>query len=174
LGRTSADTQREIEEIRKDVSSAFAELEARVGRATDFRAHARRASGSPKTLAGLALAGGATAALVVARVVSRARKSRRPEERLKRALSGAADELGERFERAREAIPLEMRFSSSGDDDRRGSPIELQGSEPSMLKKLLWAALAATMMAGAGLLARRISAAVWKAAMQEEPPTAKV
>lgn len=173
MGRTSADTQREIEEIRKDVSSAFAELEVRIGRATDFRAHARRASGSPKALAGLALAGGAAAALLVARAVSAARKSRRPEERLKRALSGAADELGERFERAREAIPLEMRLSSS-DDDRRGSPIELQGSEPSMLKKLLWAALAATMMAGAGLLARRISAAVWKAAMQEEPPTAKI
>ena len=43
-----------------------------------------------------------------------------------------------------------------------------------MIKRVLWAALVASVMAGAGLLARRVSAAVWKAAMKEDPPTANI
>jgi hypothetical protein len=43
-----------------------------------------------------------------------------------------------------------------------------------MIKKLLWSGLAASMMALGGLLARRLSATVWRTAMREEPPTRSV
>jgi hypothetical protein len=39
------------------------------------------------------------------------------------------------------------------------------------MKRLLWAVLVAMMMAGAGLLARRLSATIWRTAVGEGPPT---
>jgi hypothetical protein len=174
LGATSVDTQREIGEIRKDVASALDELDARVRGTFDVASHARAAQDSPMTLAGVAVVGLMVGGFVAYKVVANARRRRRPEERLKRTMREAADELSERFERAREAMPVGIRLHAGGDDDDENRTLEVQGSDPSMLKRILWATLAATMMAGAGLLARRLSAAVWKAAMNEEPPTAKV
>jgi hypothetical protein len=172
LGATSADTQREIGEIRKDVASALEELDARVRGTFDVGAQARAAQSNPGAVAGLAVAGLMVAGYVTYKVVSEMRRRRRPEERLKRTVRETAEELGERFERAREALPAIRLYG--GDDERDGRTFEVEGSDPSMLKRILWATLAAAMMAGAGLLARRLSAAVWKVAMNEEPPTAKV
>jgi hypothetical protein len=173
LGATSADTQREIAEIRKDVASALDELDARVRGTFDLGTQARAVQDSPATVAGVAVVGLVVGGFVAYKVVSGLRRRRRPDERLKRTVREAAEGLSERFERAREAIPVGIRLHA-GDDDDENRTLEVQRSDPSMLKRILWAALAATMMAGAGLLARRLSAAVWKAAMNEEPPTAKV
>ncbi len=171
MGATSADTQREIDEIRKDVVSALEELDARRRQTFDVGSHARSAQESPVTLVSLAVVGLAVGGIVAYRMVAQRRRRRRPEERLKRTVREAAEGLGERFERAREAVPMSIRLHSNGDDDK-GRTVEVERSDPSMVKRILWGVLAATMMAGAGLLARRLSAAVWKAAMNEEPPTA--
>jgi hypothetical protein len=40
-----------------------------------------------------------------------------------------------------------------------------------MAKRLMWASLVVVMMAAAGLLARRMSATIWRTAIGEEPPT---
>lgn len=172
MGATAADTQREIDQIRKDITSAVVELRKRVRRGTDVQTQTRRAKDNPAALAGVGLLAVGAGGVVAARAVAEARRRRRPEERLKRTVRGAAEELGERFERAREALPFEVRLA--GDDDDRGRSIEAERSEPNMIKRMLWTGLVAAMMAGAGLLARRMSAAVWKAAMKEEPPTANV
>jgi hypothetical protein len=42
------------------------------------------------------------------------------------------------------------------------------------LKRLMWALLVAGMMAAAGLLARRMSATIWRTAIGEAPPTENV
>jgi hypothetical protein len=39
------------------------------------------------------------------------------------------------------------------------------------VKRLMWAGLVMVMMAAAGLLARRMSAGIWRTAIGEEPPT---
>ena len=176
MGATAADTQREIDEIRKDISSAAEELVKRAGRVTDLGAYTRSAKDNPAALAVAGLVVVGVGGLVTYRAVAERRRQQRPQERLKRTVRSAAEELGERFERARGALPFDVRVGSrdDDDDDDRGSTLEVEGSEPSMIKRVLWAALVASVMAGAGLLARRVSAAVWKAAMKEDPPTANV
>jgi len=47
-------------------------------------------------------------------------------------------------------------------------------SMSSMGKRLMWAGLVMVMMAAAGLLARRMSATIWRTAIGEEPPTESV
>jgi hypothetical protein len=42
------------------------------------------------------------------------------------------------------------------------------------VKRLMWAVLVMAMMAGAGLVARRMSATIWRTAIGEEPPTENV
>jgi hypothetical protein len=44
----------------------------------------------------------------------------------------------------------------------------------STMKRLMWAVLVMAMMAGAGLLARRMSATIWRTTVGEEPPTENV
>ncbi len=56
MGATAADTQREIEEIRKDVSSAARELRFRIRRATDPRNVTRAVEEHPAALVGVGLA----------------------------------------------------------------------------------------------------------------------
>jgi hypothetical protein len=176
VGATSADTQREIEEIRKDVTSAVGELRRRASRATDVKTQSTQLSGQarehPAALAGAGLVVAGIGGALGVRAVLEARRRRRPEERLKRTMRSAAEELSERWERARDVLPLDFRLRD-GDDDE-GKSVQLERNDPSMIKKALWAALVATMVAAGGLLARRLSAAVWRAAMQEDPPTASV
>ena len=42
------------------------------------------------------------------------------------------------------------------------------------MKRLMWALLVTAMLAGAGLLARRLSATIWRTTVGEAPPTANV
>jgi len=175
LGETAADTQREIEEIRKDILSATRELEHRLGRATSPGTYVELARENPAAVAGVAVVGlGAAAALVVREILERRRRNR-PTERLRRTVHGVTEGLGEQLERAREAlptsIPLGIRIGSSDDKDDESGRVHVPGSQPNMMKRMLWAALVAAMMAGGGLLARRVSAIIWRQAMREEPPT---
>lgn len=174
MGATAADTQREIEEIRKDVSSAVRELKRRIRRALSPSTYAEMAREHPAAVAGLGLGAVSVAGALVARSVVESRRRNRPSERLRRTVMGAAEGLSEQLERARSAMPLEVRIGTrhaEQDDSRQAA---LAGSDPGMVKRMLWAALVAVMMAGGGLLARRLSATIWKTAMGEAPPTKNV
>ena len=174
MGATSADTQREIEEIRKDVSSAVSELEQRLAHAVSPKTYLQLARENPAAVLGIGVAGLGVVGTMAARAVLDARRRNRPSERLRRTVHDVAEGLGEQLGRAREAIPVGLRIGAAGDDDDRGTEIKLTGSQPSMVKRLLWAALVAGMMAAGGLVARRLSATLWRQLMREDPPTASV
>jgi hypothetical protein len=178
VGATAADTKREIEEIRKDVSSAVSELKRRVVRAVSPGTYLELAREHPAAIAGAALGGLGIAGALVARSVAESRRRNRPTERLRRGVMAAAEELGESVQQAWAAVPslpVEVRL---GTGDAKGEaetqPLTLAGSDPGMVKRILWAGLVAVMMAAGGLVARRLSATVWRAAMGEAPPTKNV
>jgi hypothetical protein len=173
LGATASDTKREIEEIRKDVSSAVRELEERLAHAVSPRTYLELARENPAAVLGIGLTGLGAAGLVAARAVIEARRRNRPSERLRRTVHEVAEGLGDQLGRARDSIPTGFRFGTE-DADEHSPQIQLTRSQPGMIKRLLWAALVAAMMAAGGLMARRISATIWRQAMREEPPTASV
>ncbi|MFN8637188.1 MAG: hypothetical protein U0893_25345 [Chloroflexota bacterium] len=174
MGATAADTKREIEEIRKDVSSAVSELKGRVIRAVSPRTYLELAQENPAAVIGVGLAGLSLAGVVLARSIAEQRRQNRPTARLQRAAMGAVEELSETAQRAWAAapsLPVEVRL---GTRDAKGSNQETtlaKGSDSSMLKRALWAGLVAAMMAGGGLVARRLSAQIWRTTMGEAPPT---
>ena len=185
MGATAADTQREIEEIRKDVSSAARELRHRIvrakARATDTRTVTTAIQAHPAALIGVGLGAAGVGGLYAARAIAERRRRRQPQERLRRAARAAAEELGERIEHVREtvreslpALPVEVRFGTQGAEDDGGKDAVVERSNPSVVKKVLWAGLVAGMMALGGLIARRAATTVWRSVLREEPPTKAV
>ena len=90
---------------------------------------------------------------------------------------GAAEDLGESAQRAWAAmpsLPVEVRVGTRDAHGSAKNDVTLTGSSPSMVKRMLWAALVAMMMAGGGLAARRLSATIWRTTMGEAPPTRDV
>lgn len=185
MGATATDTQREIEEIRKDVSSAARELRHRVfratDRATDTRTYTTAVQDHPAALVGVGLGAVGVGGLYAARAIIERRRRRQPQERIKRAARAAAEGLGERIEQVRETViealptlPVEVRFGTQGADGDGGDPAPVERSNPSVVKKVLWAGLVAGMMALGGLIARRAATTVWRSVLNEEPPTKTV
>jgi hypothetical protein len=179
VGETAADTKREIEEIRKDVSSAVSELNARVARALSPRTYLDFARENPAAIVGVGLGGVALAGALFARSVAESRRQRDPVVRLERNVRGAVEELGEGVQRAWSALPslpIEVRVGArDGDTENlQAQRLTSSGKEPGMVKRILWAALVAVLMAAAGLAARRLSATIWRSAMGEAPPTQNV
>jgi hypothetical protein len=179
VGATAADTKREIEEIRKDVSSAVSELERRVKRAASPGTYLAFARENPAAVVGVGLGAASLASVVIVRSIMESRRQNRPSERLKRTVRGAAGDLTETAQRAWAAVPslpVEVRIGTGDakDSDKEGSNLQLAGSNPGMMKRALWGGLVAAMMAGGGLLARRLSATIWRSAMGEAPPTKNI
>jgi len=179
VGATAADTKREIEEIRKDVSSAVSELRRRVERAVSPRTYLEFTQDNPAAVLGVGLAAASLAGVVIARSVVESRRQNRPSERLRRSVVGAAEELSETAHRAWAAVPslpVEVHIGTSDakeSESKNATPV-VAGSSPSMVKRALWAGLVAAMMAAGGLLARRLSATIWRSTMGEAPPTKNV
>jgi hypothetical protein len=178
VGATAADTKREIEEIRKDVSSAVSELKRRVIRAVSPRTYLEFAQEHPAAIVGVGLGGLSLAGVALARSMAESRRRNQPTERLKRNVMSAAEQLSEGVQQAWAAVPslpVEVRL---GTRDANGSENQdatvLAGSDPSMFKRMLWAGLVAIMMAAGGLAARRLSATIWRSTMGEAPPTKNV
>ena len=185
MGATAADTQREIEEIRKDVSSAARELRHRIvrvkARATDTKTVTGAVQDHPAALVGVGLGAAGIGGIFAARAIIERRRRRQPQERLRRAARAAAEGLGERIEQVREtvreslpSIPVEVRFGTQGADDDGGKDAPVERSNPSVVKKMMWAGLVAGMMALGGLIARRASTTIWRSVLNEEPPTKTV
>jgi len=179
VGETAADTKREIEEIRKDVSSAVSELRRRVMRVVSPQTYLDFARENPAAILGVGLGAASLASVAVARSVAESRRQNRPSERLRRTVLGAAESLTETAQQALAAVPSLPLSVQLGTPDAKGSenqPVALnvKGKDQGMLKRALWAGLVAVMMAGGGLLARRLSASIWRSAMGEAPPTKNV
>jgi hypothetical protein len=166
MGETSFDTQREIESIRDDIARTVEELERRARRLVDLRAQAEQHPAAIGVI-GFGLFAGLTA--VAYNAVAGYRESRKPVNRLRRRAGDVADDVGERWSRTQERLPYRLVRNSREDES-----VDASREEPSMLKKLLWMGLSAGAIALAGLLARRVSSAIWEAVMHEPPPTAKV
>ena len=113
-------------------------------------------------LAGLAVVG--------YNAVANFRESRKPVNRLKRRASDVREDLGERLTRTRERMPYGVYVMRNRGDE----PADAHQGEPGFVKNMLWLGLTAGMVALCGLLARRVSAAIWQAVMHEPPPTSKV
>ena len=177
MGATAADTQREIEEIRKDVSSAARELRHRIRRFTDLRSIKRAVLEHPAALVGVGVGVAGVGGVAAARAIAERRRQRQPQNRIRRVAQAAAEGIGERIEQVREAlpsIPVEVRFGTQGADGQGGEPAPVERSDSSVVKKMLWGGLVAGMMALGGLLARRASTTIWRSVLKEEPPTKAV
>ena len=179
MGATAADTQREIGEIRKDVSSAVSELRARVTRALSPKTYVEYARDNPAAVIGVGLAGLSMAGVVMARSVAQTRRPATTAERIQAGVSSAAETLVEGAQRALAAVPslpVEVHLGT-GDAKGKGSEtkqLTLQPEDQGMFKRMMWAGLVAIMMAGGGLIARRASATIWRTAMGEAPPTKNI
>jgi hypothetical protein len=177
VGATAADTKREIEEIRKDVSSAVSELTRRVFRVVSPRTYLEFAQENPAAIVGVGLGGLSLAGVALARSMAETRRRNRPTERLRRNMMSAAETLSAGAQQAWAAVPSLPVDLHLGTRDANGSgtpAVKITGSEPGMLKRILWAGLVAAMMAAGGLAARRLSATIWKSTMGEAPPTKNV
>jgi len=176
---TADETRRQIEGLRHEVTEILNELEARGRRAANIPGtlrgrvadSARRtAETNPLALALLGLAVVLAFVGLLFRIRRRAQARRRPVAVLRRRARAAAEDLSDYWERARGSLPINVQVRAG-----TGEP-GVQGGyeEPSMVKKLLWMGLTSALMAVAGLVARRLSSAIWQGAMRENPPTAKV
>ena len=177
MGATAADTKREIEEIRKDVLSAVSELKRRVKRAVSPQTYLEFAQENPAAVVGVGLGGLSLAGIALARSIADSRRRNRPSERLRRGVMGAAEQLSEGVQHAWAAVPslpVEVRVGTRDAKDSEKQATVASGSDQGMFKRILWAGLVAVMMAGGGLLARRLSATIWRSAMGEAPPTKNV
>jgi hypothetical protein len=164
VGQTSADIERELAEVRSSIATTVEELEWRARSVFDLkgqaRDHPRLAAG-----AGALVLGGAV--FTLSRALAERRAARRPVNRLRRRRDALAGELTRRLQQARDRTQDQTEPRNRG---RRQNMNE----QPNLIKTLLWMALTAGTVALAGLLARRVSSALWEAVMHEPPPTARV
>jgi hypothetical protein len=179
VGATAADTQREIEEIRKDVSSAVGELKSRITRALSPTTYIEYAKENPAAVLGIGMAGLSIAGVMMARSVAQARHQPTTAERLQQGVSEAAEALAEGAQLAWAAVPALPVEVKLGTADAKGkgsdtTQLTLAGKDQGMFKRMLWAGLVAMMMAAGGLVARRASATIWRTAMGEAPPTKNI
>lgn len=178
MGATAADTQREIEELRNDVSSAVSELKARIARALSPKTYVEYARENPAAILGVGMAGLSIAGLALARSIAQSRRQPTTAERFQAGVSEASEALAQGAQRAWSAAPtapLEVKLGTA-DAKRSGAEtprVRPTGQDQGVFTRMLWAGLVAVMMAGGGLVARRASATIWRTAMGEAPPVEK-
>ena len=195
------DTERQITQLRGDMSAALEEVERRLrgglrGVATaearisgvragqDVIAQAREnptALGIAGVVAAGAVAYGAYA------LVSGLRARNAPRNRLRRGVKQVRGEVSERVSGAEGALRqlerslvrsvlLKLEPEHGGYvrvSDARLEPPNKKRGQSKVIKRLIWAALLSIFMALASVLARRVADTVWRAMVHEEPPTEK-
>lgn len=167
MGETSADTQREIESLRNDISAGVEELERRAKSLTDLKTQAEE---HPAVLGALGFGLLSGVAVLGYNAVANYRESRKPVNRFKRRADELREEVGGRLSRTREKMPYGVYVMRNRGDE----PADAAQTDPGMLKNLLWLGLTAGMVALFGLLARQAAVFVWQTVMREPPPTSKV
>jgi len=148
-------------------------------RAVSPSTYVELARDNPAAVLGVGLGAVSLAGFAVARSIAENRRQNRPSERLRRSVMGAAGDLTESAQRAWAAVPslpisVQLGTADADGSDAKKSAVQVTGREPSMVKRILWAGLVAAMMAGGGLLARRLSATIWRTTMGEAPPTKNI
>jgi hypothetical protein len=182
MGQTAADTQREIDGLRLEITDAASELDKRVTEMLDVRARAqdlmswglRMAEEQPKVVAGVGAGITLGAALLMANSIRSRRKKKTAAARLAAFQESAHGEAARLIENA--VAQARGVLAASGSSLTNLATVEpseqhVVTSEPSMVKKLIWTALTAGSLAVAGIVARKISTSIWQALMHEEPPT---
>jgi hypothetical protein len=201
MGAKPEDTERQITQLRGDMSAALEEVERRLrgglrGVATaearisgvragqDVMAQAREnptALGIAGVVAAGAVAYGAYA------LVSGLRARNAPRNRLRRGVKQVRGEVSERVSGAEgalrqlerslvQSVLLKLEPEDGGYvrvSDARLEPPNKKRGQSKVIKRLIWAALLSIFMALASVLARRVADTVWRAMVHEEPPTEK-
>jgi hypothetical protein len=203
MGATPEDTQREIEHLRVDMTSAVDEVEKRLrgglrgvatteARITSVRAGedvVNRARENPTLLgvAGVVVAGAVVYGAYV--LINGRRESKKPQNRLKRGMEHVREELAERVTEGVETsrrqlerslprgVLLKLEPEDGGyvrvSDARLEPPPNKKRGQSTVIKKFIWAALLSIFMALGSVLARRVADMVWQAMLREKPPTEK-
>jgi len=199
MGATPADTERQITNLRQDMTAAIDELERRVrgGLRTVATAEARITSERTRDEvierardnATLLEVGGVVAAGAVVYGVfalfNGLRQRNTPRNRLKRRVKGAGDELSDRFaegvegsrrqlEGARRSLLLKLDPEDGGyvrvSDARLDLPFTKKRGQSTVIKKFVWAGLLSVFLALGSVLARRMADNLWRAMVREAPP----
>jgi len=203
MAATAADTHREIDRLRGDMTAALDEIQRRLrgglrtvasseARITSTRTRddlALRARQNPTVPGVIGVIVVGAVGYAVYRAVSSSRQRQKPQNRLKRGVEQARAELVGRvsegveqskrqLEQARQRnLLLKLDPDDSGYvrvTDARLEPLANKSKERSeVIKKLVWAGLLSVFMAVGSVLARRVAGAVWQATVREEPPTQK-
>jgi hypothetical protein len=201
MGATPEDTQRQISQLRGDMSAALDEVERRLrgglrgvaaaeARITSVRTTqdvVDQARENP-TLLGVAgvVAAGAVAYGAYA-LIKGMRERGKPRNRLRRGVKQVRGRVSERVSSAEGAVRqleralarsvlLKLEPEQGGyvrvSDARLETPNKKRG-QAKVIKKLIWAALLSIFMALGSVVARRVADTVWRAMVHEEPPTEK-
>ena len=191
MGATPADTEREINRLRGDMTAAIEEVERRLRgglrgvATTEARITSVRGARENPTLLGVAGVVAAGAVVYGAySLINGMRQRKQPQNRLKRGVQHVREELSERAEESRrqleQALPRGVLLKLEPEDggyvrvsEARLEPPKKKRGQSTLIKKLIWAGLLSIFMAVGSVLARRVADAVWKATVHEDPPTEK-
>jgi hypothetical protein len=199
MGSTPADTEREITQLRGDMTAALDEVERRLrgglrgvagaeARISTDRAR-RDAANNPTLLGVVGVVAVAAVGYGVYSLLKGRREASKPQNRLKRGVKQAREELEGRvaggveatrgkLERAKQRSLLVKLDPEDGGfmrvvEARIESPTDKNKGRQDVIKKLVWAGLLSVFMAVGSVLARRVAGSVWKATVHEDPPTEK-
>lgn len=159
MGETSAETKREIDALRYELTELVDELERRGRRTMDVRSQVAEVTDRPAARGALAVGLGMALGGVAYYTLTRAQERRRQKTDLRSRTTNW-------FAQLRERIPVRVEVVSHELDDAH---VTVQ-RERSMVKRVLWAAMSAGLVTLATVLARQLSRRLWERAMHERPP----
>ncbi|HYW90761.1 MAG TPA: hypothetical protein VFB50_23530 [Chloroflexota bacterium] len=203
MGSTPADTRLEIDRLRGDLTAALDEVERRLrggfrgvasteARITGARARedlSQRARQHPTLLGVVGVVAVGALGYGLYSVLKSRQESARPQSAIRRRVKDVREELRGRvgegvqaskrqLERAKQtSLLVKVEPADSGlmriTEAHIERPVNKSKERQDVIKKLVWAGLLSVFMALSSVLARRVAGSVWKAMLQEEPPTRK-
>jgi hypothetical protein len=201
MGAKPEDTERQITQLRADMSAALDEVERRLrgglrgvataeARITSVRTGQEALAQARDNPALLGVGGGVAAGAVVYgafALINGLRERGKPQNRLKRGVKQVRGQVSERVSTAEGAVRqleqalmrsvlLKLQPEEGGFvrvTDARLEPPNKKRGRSKVIKKVIWAALLSVFMALGSVLARRVADTVWRAMVHEEPPTEK-
>ncbi len=203
MGATPADTQREIDRLRGDMTAAVDEVERRLrgglrgvasteAKITSARTGedlARRARSNPPVLAvaGIVVAG--AIGYGIYSVIKTRQEQKKPRNVIRRRVRDVREELRGRVDEGVQASRKQLEKAKQTNflvklepaeagmmritEAHIEGPLKKSKERQDVIKKLVWAGLLSVFMALGSVLARRVAGSVWKVTVHEDPPTEK-